>query len=77
MSNNEKFTISLNPDVLAELEWLVETHQTYGAPTKIDSVEELVSYVMGSVAEKLSCQTGISATSIGAPTLNPLISILE
>ncbi|WP_211831017.1 hypothetical protein [Kistimonas asteriae] len=51
MNENAKLTISLNPDVLAELEWLVETHQTHGAPTQVGSVEELITHVVSSIAD--------------------------
>ena len=43
--------INIHPEVLKELEYLVELHQRYGAPAPMDSVESLVSYVLASVAD--------------------------
>jgi hypothetical protein len=37
--------------VLKELEYMVELHQDCGAPNPIDSVEDLVSYVLASIAD--------------------------
>ncbi len=43
--------IEINEYVLKELEYLVELHQHSGAPNPMQSVEELVSYVLVSVVD--------------------------
>lgn len=43
--------IEINPDVLKELEYMVELHGRYGAAYKVESVEDLVSYVLTSIAD--------------------------
>ena len=43
--------ININPEVLKELKYLVELHQQYGAPNQVQSVEDLVAYVLASVAD--------------------------
>jgi len=43
--------IEINVHVLKELEYLVELHQQSGAPNTVQSVEDLVGYVLASVAD--------------------------
>ncbi|MFU8778638.1 MAG: hypothetical protein ACNA7M_13360 [Roseovarius sp.] len=43
--------IEINPEVLKELEYLVELHQAHGAANPMPSVERLVGYVLASVAD--------------------------
>jgi len=43
--------IEINGVVLEELEYLVELHQRSGASNTIQSVEDLVGYVLASVAD--------------------------
>lgn len=43
--------IEINEHVLKELEYMVELHQQYGAVNQMASVEELVAYVLASIAD--------------------------
>jgi len=43
--------IDLDPGVLAELQYMVELHREHGAPNPFESVDELVRYVLSSVAD--------------------------
>jgi hypothetical protein len=43
--------IEINPHILKELQYLVELHQQYGAANPRSSVEDLVGYVLASVAD--------------------------
>lgn len=43
--------IEINDDVARELAYIVRLHTEHGAPAKIDSVEQLVGYILGSVAD--------------------------
>ncbi len=43
--------IEINPHVLKELEYLVELHQDGGASNPMRSVEDLVGFVLASVAD--------------------------
>jgi hypothetical protein len=43
--------VEINPSVLAELEYLVELHGKHGAPNPVGSVEDLVEYVLDSIAD--------------------------
>ena len=43
--------ITINPEILKELNYLVELHQQHGAPAQVSSVESLVNYVLASVAD--------------------------
>ena len=43
--------IKIHPEILKELEYMVELHQQYGAPAKMESVELLVSYILASIAD--------------------------
>ena len=43
--------VEIHPEVLKELEYMVELHQQYGAPAKRESVESLVNYVLANVAD--------------------------
>ena len=43
--------VEIHPEVLKELEYMVELHQQYGAPAKRESVEALVNYVLANVAD--------------------------
>lgn len=44
-------TITLNDAVAAELAYMVELHQKHGAPNPMESVDDLVAYVLASVAD--------------------------
>jgi hypothetical protein len=43
--------ITIHPEILKELEYLVSLHQEHGAPKPMESVEQLVGYVLASVAD--------------------------
>ncbi|EJE6497446.1 hypothetical protein LWQ05_003866 [Salmonella enterica] len=43
--------ITINPEVLKELEYIVQLHQQHGAPNQMESVEQLVGFVLASVAD--------------------------
>lgn len=43
--------ITIHPEVLKELEYLVELHQRHGAPNTQNNVGDLVAYVLASVAD--------------------------
>ena len=43
--------ITIHPEVEKELCYLVELHQQHGAPNKMETVEDLVNYVLASVAD--------------------------
>ncbi len=43
--------ITISPAVLKELEYMVKLHQEHGAPNPMDSVEQLVGFVLASVAD--------------------------
>lgn len=43
--------ITINPDVLSELQYLVDLHREHGAANPMESVQELVDYVLASVAD--------------------------
>ena len=43
--------VEIHPEVLKELEYIVELHQQYGAPAKMESVESLVNYILASIAD--------------------------
>jgi hypothetical protein len=43
--------VTINPDVLQELEYLVALHKKYGAPNPFDNVGDLVGYVLASLAD--------------------------
>lgn len=44
-------SIEIHPEVLKELQYLVELHQQHDAPNPMSSVEDLVAYVLASVAD--------------------------
>ncbi|MBL4865528.1 MAG: hypothetical protein JKY67_04035 [Pseudomonadales bacterium] len=43
--------IKIHPEVLKELQYMIELHQEHGAPAKMESVESLVGYVLASIAD--------------------------
>jgi hypothetical protein len=43
--------IEISDDVARELAYMVELHKAHGAPNRMDSVEQLVSFVLASVAD--------------------------
>jgi len=47
----KSITIEIAPEVLAELEYMVELHQQYGAPNPRQSVAEMLKYVTGAIAD--------------------------
>lgn len=44
-------SIEINPEVFKELQYMVELHQQYGAPNPMNSVQNLVAFVLASVAD--------------------------
>jgi hypothetical protein len=43
--------VTIHPEVLKELEYIVALHQQHGAPNPMASVESLVAFVLASVAD--------------------------
>ncbi len=43
--------ITIDPAVLTELEYLIELHQKHGAANPMESVEDLVGYILASIAD--------------------------
>ena len=43
--------IETHPAVIVELEYMIELHQRYGVPNPMSSVEDLVGYILSSVAD--------------------------
>lgn len=43
--------IKINDKVARELAYIVELHKEHGAPNSMDSVDQLVAYVLASVAD--------------------------
>ena len=43
--------IDINPDVLYELEYMVELRKSFGAPNPMHTVGDLVNFVLASVAD--------------------------
>lgn len=43
--------VQISKDIYSELEYIVKLHSQYGAPNPFDSVEELVNYILASVAD--------------------------
>lgn len=44
-------TIKISPEILKELEYIVKLHLKYGAPNPMESVEDLIGYILSSVAD--------------------------
>lgn len=44
-------TVEIHSEVLKELEYMVALHKEHGAPSPMDSVEDLVGFVLASVAD--------------------------
>ena len=44
-------TITIHPEVLKELEYMVKLHRQCGAPSPCESVPDLVAYILSSVAD--------------------------
>lgn len=44
-------TLEVDPNVYAEFEYMVQLYQRHGAPSGLDSVERLISFVLASVAD--------------------------
>ena len=44
-------TIEIHPSVRAELEYMAGLHREYGAPARMESLEELVAYILGVIAD--------------------------
>lgn len=51
MSARKNLTIEIDAAVLAELEYIVYLHRQHGAPNPAQSLDELVRYVLSSVAD--------------------------
>lgn len=43
--------ITVDPEVLKELEYIVKLHAEHGAPNPMHSVEELITFVLASIAD--------------------------
>lgn len=43
--------VTIHPEVARELEYIVQLHQKHGAPNPFTSVEDLVNFVLASVAD--------------------------
>jgi len=43
--------VSIDPRIYAELEYMVQLHQAHGASYAVESVEQLVGYVLRCVAD--------------------------
>lgn len=43
--------ITIDPEVLKELEYIVKLHAEHGAPNPMRSVEDLVAFVLASIAD--------------------------
>lgn len=43
--------VSIHPRIYAELEYMVQLHQKYGAPCRVESVDDLVLCVLRAVAD--------------------------
>lgn len=44
-------TITLNPEVLKELAYIVELHKRHGAPNQMNSVQDLIDTILASIAD--------------------------
>ncbi len=44
-------TVEIHPEVLKELEYIVALHKEHSAPNPMATVEDLVSFVLASVAD--------------------------
>lgn len=47
----EKRQITINPHVYKELEYMIELYQLSGAPNPFENVEDLVGFILASVAD--------------------------
>ncbi len=47
----ESITITVDESVARELQYLVDLHQQHGAPNPVENVEQLVAFVLASVAD--------------------------
>ncbi|MBM7457296.1 hypothetical protein HNR62_003208 [Oceanisphaera litoralis] len=43
--------IEIHPEILKELEYIVSLHKAHGAPNPQSSVQDLINYVLASVAD--------------------------
>lgn len=43
--------IDIHPEIAKELAYIIELHQRHGASNTMDNTEELVAYVLASIAE--------------------------
>ncbi|MBO3274156.1 hypothetical protein [Pseudomonas schmalbachii] len=43
--------VDIHPEVLKELEYIVELHAKHGAPNPMQTVEQLVAFVLASIAD--------------------------
>lgn len=44
-------TVTLNPEVLKELVYIVELHKRHGAPNRMNSVQDLIDTILASIAD--------------------------
>ncbi len=43
--------IHINPEIVKELDYIIELHNQYGAPNIMNTVEDLVAYILASIAD--------------------------
>lgn len=43
--------VEINDLVASELNYIVELHQQYGAPVRVESIEKLINYVLMCIAD--------------------------
>lgn len=43
--------ITINEEILTELQYIIKLHQAAGAPAAFDNVPDMVNYVLGCVAD--------------------------
>jgi len=49
--DTEKLEIKIGPGIRAELEYIVALHKKSGAPNGMDTLEDLIAYILASVAD--------------------------
>lgn len=59
-----KIEVNVEPDVLEELEYLVQYHATRGAPHAVQSVQDLIGHVLFFVAEGSRCPGSIQRSTL-------------
>jgi hypothetical protein len=46
-----KTTINVDPEIIKELSYMVELQKQHGAPYEYETVDELINYILASVAD--------------------------